>query len=325
MIHSKPRAAMPQYKELNLADGNSIPALGLGTWKSGPDEVYKAVRVALEVGYRHIDCAAAYENEGQVGRAIEDAVKAGDVKRDELWVTSKLWNDSHRREHVRPAIEETLENLRLDYLDLYLIHWPVAFVHGVGFPEESDEYLSLDDAPMEDTWDEMAKVRDAERTRYVGLSNVGQQWIERLSESGEMPAVLQIECHPHLQQRDLLSFCNEQGIVVTAYSPLGSGDRKHRKDDEPALLNHPRIEQIADQLDASPAQVLIAWALRRDTVVIPKSTTRSHIESNFEALGVELSADQMGAIETLDKGYRYLDGTFFAGPGSPYRVEDIFK
>ncbi len=315
---------MTYQKYLTLRDGTEFPAFGLGTWKSAPDEVYEAVRAALEIGYRHIDCAAIYGNEAEVGQAIADGIAAGDVTRQELWVTSKLWNDSHRRQHVRPALEKTLTDLGLDYVDLYLIHWPIAFRHGVEFPESGDQFLTLDEVPIEETWEAMLGARDAELARQVGVSNMGPERIEALSSVGELPAVDQVECHPHLQQRKLLTYCTANDIVLTAYSPLGSKDRAHRKDDEPPLLDHPLIADIADELDATPAQVLIAWALERDTSVIPKSVNRGRIAENFEAQDLEFSDLQMEAIASLDKGYRYLDGEFFARGESPYEADQIW-
>ncbi len=315
---------MTNYKTLALHDGTEMPAFGLGTWLSDPGKVYEAVRAALELGYRHIDCAAIYGNEEEVGQGIEDAIAAGDITRDELWVTSKLWNDSHQREHVRPAIEKTLEDLRLDYLDLYLIHWPIAFRHGVEFPDSRDDFLTLEEAPLEETWRAMQQLEESGLTRHIGVSNMGPERISALTDEGQMPAVVQVESHPHLQQRELLDFCNEQSIVLTAYSPLGSPGRKHRASDEPPLLEHPTITDIADELDATPAQVLIAWAMARDTVVIPKSTNRGRIEENIGALDVELSEAHMAKIAELDKGYRYLDGEFFAGDNSPYVASQIW-
>jgi alcohol dehydrogenase (NADP+) len=320
---------MPEYlmvtqKMLSLRDQTQMPAFGLGTWKSKPGEVYDAVRAALELGYRHLDCAAIYGNEDEVGRAISDAIAAGHVSRQDLWVTSKLWNDSHRPEHVEPALRQTLSDLRVEYLDLYLIHWPIAFAHGVEFPQSRDEYLTLEEVPLEATWEAMQQVEQAGLTRQIGVSNMGPERIAALSQAGRAPAVNQVECHPHLQQRELLAFCDERDIVLTAYSPLGSTDRVHRKEDEPPLLEHPTICQIASGLDATAAQVLIAWALARDTSVIPKSVNRGRIAENLASLELELADEHMDAIAELDKGYRYLDGEFFAGEGSPYEASEIW-
>lgn len=313
-------------KHLELHDGGSMPAFGLGTWKSKPGEVYDAVRVAIEIGYTHVDCAAIYGNEEEVGRAIEDAIKAGDAVREDLWITSKLWNDSHLREHVEPALQKTLEDLRLDYLDLYLIHWPVAFAPDTNFPRGREGFLTLEEAPLEATWEAMLAVRDKGMAKHVGVSNMGPERIAALTTVGERPTVNQVECHPHLQQRELLEFQKKNGIAMTAYSPLGSTDRQNRKADEPPLLEHPTIEKIAEAHGVTTAQVLIAWAIERDTVVIPKSTNPGRIEQNLRgATKVSLNRGDMEMIAGLDKGYRYIDGTFFAGDNSPYEAEEIWS
>jgi len=307
-------------------DGGDVqmPAFGLGTWKSEPEKVYAAVRHALEIGY---DCAAVYGNEEQVGRALEDAMKAGDIEREDLWVTSKLWNDSHLPDDVRPACEETLTDLRLDYVDLYLVHWPVALKKGSSFPFGPDDFLTLEEAPLEDTWQAMASLHEAGLARTIGVSNMGPERLARLSEVGPTPAMDQVESHPFLQQRALLAWCGDHDIGLTAYSPLGSGDRAEsmKGDDEPSLLEHPVIGGIAEAHDATPGQVLIAWALQRGTSVIPKSTSEHHIEENLAALDLELTADDMGRIGGLDREFRYVDGSFWCKDGTPYDIETLFS
>ncbi len=311
---------------IKLHDGTLFPSFGLGTWKSKPGEVYDAVRHALKVGYNHLDCAAIYGNENEVGEAIRDSIAAGESKREDIWVTSKLWNDMHLKEDVRPAIEKTLNDLKLDYLDLYLIHWPVAFKKGQVFPDTGEGYLSLSEAPLEATWEGMLAVKEAGLTKQVGVSNMGPKRIDALSVVGEVPAVNQIEAHPHLAQNDLLAYCNDKGIAFTAYSPLGSTDRAEamKKADEPPLLTHPVIEAVASRHDATPGQVLIAWAIARGTSVIPKSVNKGRIEQNLAATELELTADDMGEIAALDKGYRIVDARFFEKPDNDYTAEGVF-
>lgn len=309
---------------LTLRTGAHLPAFGLGTWKSKPNEVYEAVRVALEAGYTHLDCAAIYQNEDEVGRAIKDAFKAGDITRDKLWVTSKLWNDAHARDAVKPALQKTLDDLRLEYLDLYLIHWPVAFQPGVSFPRKPEEFATLEEMPLEKTWEGMLEARDAGLAHHVGVSNMGPARIDMLGKVGELPQVNQVESHPYLQQKPLLEYCTEHKIALTAYSPLGSPDRQGRKEDEPSLLEHPLIAKIAAKHDVGAGQVLIAWAILRGTSVIPKSVTESRIRANMVAMDLKLDAEDMAAIGALDQNYRYIDGTFFAGNGSPYTADGIW-
>ena len=291
-----------------------MPALGLGTWKSEPEEVYRAVRTAIEVGYRHIDCAAIYLNEEEVGRALVDAFQAGDAKREEVWITSKLWNDSHAPEHVRPALQTSLKKLQLDYLDLYLIHWPVALRHGTDLPRGPQDFLPLSEVPLESTWEAMLKVSERGLAREVGVSNFSERKIEQVrNATGQTPAVNQIELHPYLQQDALVEACEELGIAVTAYSPLGSPDSAAMmgRDDDVLLTKHPTIAQIAESHGATPGQVLIAWALARGTSVIPKSVNPGRIAENWGARDLTLTFADMTAIASLDRHQRMVDGRFW--------------
>jgi len=291
-----------------------MPALGLGTWKSEPEEVYGAVRSAIEVGYRHIDCAAIYQNEEEVGRALSDAFRAGDVQRKDMWITSKLWNDSHAPEHVRPALRTSLRKLQLDYLDLYLIHWPVALRHGVDLPRSPEEFLSLSEVPLEATWEAMLTVSEGGLVREVGVSNFSKRKIEQVRDAtGHTPAVNQIELHPYLQQEALVAACTELGVAVTAYSPLGSPDSAAMmgREDEILLTQHPTVVEVAESHGATPGQVLIAWALARGTAVIPKSVHPKRIAENWAARDITLTLADMTAVARLDRHQRMVDGRFW--------------
>ena len=297
-----------------LLGGTRMPALGLGTWKSEPDEVYTAVRAAIEVGYRHIDCAAIYQNEEEVGRALTDSFQAGDAKREDMWITSKLWNDSHAPEHVRPALETSLKKLQLDYLDLYLIHWPVALRHGVELPRGPEDFLPLSEVPLESTWETMLKLSEQGLTREAGVSNFSKRMIEQVSvATGHTPAVNQVELHPYLQQDALIAACKALGVAVTAYSPLGSPDSAAmmRRHDDVLLTQHPTIVEIADAHQATPGQVLIAWAIARGTSVIPKSVNPGRIAENWGARELALTPADMTAIAELDRHQRMVDGGFW--------------
>ncbi len=315
-----------QIPTLRFANDDLMPALGLGTWKSAPGEVGAAVRHAIEVGYRHIDCAAIYGNEREVGEAIADCLRAGTVMREQLWITSKLWNDAHAPQDVRPALERTLADLQLEQLDLYLMHWPVALTPGVGMPRRAEDILPPEAAPLERTWEAMAELVDAGLTRHIGVSNFSRQKLARLQAGLPQPEMNQVELHPYLQQRQLVAQCQAQGIHVTAYSPLGSGDRPAamKGQDEPILLQEPTIGEIARRHEATPAQVLIAWALARGTAVIPKSTNPQRIEQNLAAAGLALTPEDLQQIESLDRHRRYVEGGMWTPPGSPYTLATLW-
>lgn len=313
---------------LSFREHDEMPIVGLGTWKSAPGEVYNAVKTALQVGYRHIDCAPIYGNEAEVGRALSDAFDEGIVSRDEVWITSKLWNDSHAPEHVRTALEETLDDLQLDAIDLYLMHWPVAIEHGVNMPSSPDQFISLDEIPISETWAAMEELVSDGLARHIGVSNFNVPKLQSLvDEASHAPEMNQIELHPYLQQPEMLDAANDAGVHLTAYSPLGSKDRPDRMkaNDEPILLDDPTITQIAERHDATPAQVLISWAIHRGTAVIPKSVTPHRIEENLAAADVQLTDADMDAIAELDRGRRYVDGSFWAEGDSPYTMAELWN
>lgn len=308
-------------------NGDSMPALGLGTWKSDPGEVYKAVKEAIRIGYRHIDCAPIYGNEAEVGQALDESLKEGAVARERLWVTSKLWNDAHAPENVRSAVEKTLQDLRLSHLDLLLIHWPVALRHGVVFPKSGEDFVSLDDLPILQTWAAMETLVDEGICRHIGVSNFSVAKLDGLTGSARMkPEMNQIELHPYLQQPSMMDYCRTKGILLTAYSPLGSVDRPSalKAEDEPVLLEDAVIGRIAERRGATPAQVLIAWALHRNTAVIPKSVHPERMRENLAAADLSLTSEDLQEIADLDRHRRYVDGSFWTMGGSPYTLENLW-
>jgi alcohol dehydrogenase (NADP+) len=308
-------------KTIQFRNGDTAHSVGLGTWKAKGEDVTRAVADAIRMGYRHIDTAAVYENESDIGKALKSVMDEGTVTREELFITSKLWNDAHAPEDVIPALRESLDKLGLDYLDLYLIHWPVAFKKGVGFPNSPDEYIPLQDLPSELTWKQMEEAHRQGLAKHIGVSNFSVPKLEKLIDSCQIiPEMNQVELHPLLQQNELKSYCDQHGIHLTAYSPLGSGDRPEgmKAANEPSLFEIPEIREVASKLGVSPAQVLIGWHAERGSAVIPKSTNPSHMASNLEAGSLQFDKEDMAKIAAVDRGFRFIDGTFFEMPGSGY-------
>ncbi|GAA4838115.1 aldo/keto reductase [Algivirga pacifica] len=313
---------------LTFRNNDVMPALGLGTWKSEKGEVYDAVLAALEAGYRHLDCAFIYGNEKEIGEALTEAYKRGIVQRSDLWITSKLWNDSHAKGSVVPALQQTLNDLQTDYLDLYLIHWPVAHKKGVLSTSKAEEQIPLSELPISETWTGMEEAVRKGLTKHIGVCNFGLQRLKDLvAVSNIKPEMNQVESHPYLQQNELLEYCKANDIHYTGYSPLGSPDRPGdlRKEDDPILLEDNTINAIAKRHKVSPAQVTLAWALQRGTSVIPKSVNPERIKANLKANDLKLSEEDMAAIKALDKNRRYLDGSFWFLKGGTYKKEDLWK
>jgi len=313
-------------KTLKFKNGDHMDAIGLGTWKSEKGEVANAVKIALNNGYKHIDCAATYGNEAEVGEAFAEVFGKGDIKREDVWVTSKLWNNAHKKEDVIPALKQTLKDLQLEYLDLYLIHWPVAFKPDVSFPEKAEDFLSLEEVPLIETWKEMIKAKEQGLVKHIGVSNFSIEKLEELmNDTDNAPEMNQVELHPYLQQDKLLEFCSRNGINVTGYSPLGSGDRSDemKADDEPSLLENPVINKIAKKHGASAGQILIKWSEQRGTAVIPKSTNEGRIKENLQSAGFQLDEDDLKEIADLDDHFRYVTGKFFEMEGNSY--ENIYN
>lgn len=314
-------------KYLAFENGDKMPALGLGTWKSAKGEVYAAVRTALEIGYRHFDCALLYGNEKEIGQAFADALKEGVVKREELWVTSKLWNNSHQKQYVLPSIQTSLKDLQLDYLDLYLIHWPIALKHDVTFPQKGEEMLSLTEVPLSETWTEMIRLKEMGLVRHIGVSNFSTKKLTDIIEkTGVIPEVNQLELHPFLQQQEMLDFCQSNEIYLTGFCPLGSADRPANRivEGEPKLFENQTIQELAQSKGCTPAQIMLAWAVNRGTSVIPKSVHAHRLTENLAAADIELSAQEMETMRGLDLHYRYIKGNFWCLPGSDYTLENLW-
>ncbi|UTT89614.1 hypothetical protein NDA17_006633 [Ustilago hordei] len=288
---------MSLNKSLTLNDGNKIPQIGLGTWLSKPGEVANAVQVAVKSGYRHLDLAKIYQNQEEIGTALKKIIPSV-VKREELFITSKLWNNAHRPENVQAAYEETLNELGLDYLDLYLIHWPVAFVPGkdlVPKTEDGKQALIDRDVSIVDTWKALIELQKAGKVKSIGVSNFTIEHLDAIiNATGVVPAVNQIEAHPLLPQDDLVAYAKQKNIHLTAYSPLGNNLSGKTK-----IVDYPQVSEVAKKYNADPAQVLIAWGVKRGYSVIPKSVTDSRIKSNFDQ--IELKDEDYDKVTSLYK------------------------
>lgn len=283
-----------------------MPMVGLGTWKSKPGEVKAAVEAAIDAGYRHIDCAAIYGNEVEVGAALQEKIKGG-IKREDLFIVSKLWNNAHKKELVQAACEKTLKDLGLTYLDLYLIHWPHAFQSGGALiPKREDGTVMYDEEtePTE-TWSAMEELVKAGLVRSIGISNFNAAQVKAITAMCKTkPAMNQVERHPYFDQTKLKEVCDKEGIPLTAYCPLGSADNPARRPDWPVLLEDKVLAEIGAKYNKTAAQVAIRWQVDSGVVVVPKSVNPSRIAANLDVFDFSLSTEDMAAIAAINRNWR---------------------
>ncbi|QRP60461.1 aldo/keto reductase [Corynebacterium minutissimum] len=255
-------------------DDREMPLLGLGTYKLRGEDLTRSVREAIDLGYRHFDTATLYENEEELGQALASAMKAGDVTRDELFITSKVWHDHHGKGKVDQAFRESLDKLQLDYLDLYLIHWP--------WPQ-GGLYV--------ETFEEIARLQGMGQIASIGVANFYEETLQELiAKTGIVPVLNQVELHPGFTQPELRAFHDSQGIVTEAWSPLARG----------VILNNPEVVSVAEKHEITPGQVVLAYLMEKGISVIPKSSRRERLEENFAAAAVELDQEDIAVIDSLD-------------------------
>jgi alcohol dehydrogenase (NADP+) len=275
-----------------------LPALGFGTLIPDAALTITATRDALEAGFRHFDCAERYGNEREVGRALRAGSAAGDIAREDIFVTTKLWNSNHRPERVEPAFEASLERLGLKYLDLYLIHTPFAFRPGEDQdPRDQDGNVLYDhDVTLLDTWKAMETLVDHRKCRAIGLSDISLDELKPIYESARIkPAVVQVESHPYLPETELLEFCKQKGVVLLAFAPLGHGMK-------PGVLEDPVIAAIAARVGKTAAQVLLAWAVQRGTALLTTPRTAARARENFDISALPQDAlDEINRIQTRQR------------------------
>ncbi|XP_046546021.1 aldo-keto reductase family 1 member B1-like isoform X1 [Haliotis rubra] len=299
---------------IRLNSGYDMPMLGLGTYNNfKPNEVGDAVKAAIQIGYRHIDTAWRYETEPEIGVAIKELIKEGKVKRSELFIVTKIWGHCHEPHKVEPACRESLEALDMDYIDLYMIHFPVAYVDKVRSKTTMTDYV--------DTWRAMEKLVDKGLVRSIGVSNFNKQQLERILKMDGLkykPANNQVEITPYLAQEDLLQFSLKNGISTTAYGPFGAPGQIYRTKNAPMFLDDPTIVKVGKKYGKSSAQVILRYGIQRGYALVPKSTNPARLAQNMDIFDFKLSEVDMKTMLLLDRGLRVNLQNFIAYKDHPF-------
>ncbi|KAK4878498.1 hypothetical protein RN001_011004 [Aquatica leii] len=297
---------------LKLNTGHQIPIIGLGTYKSDKGEVSQAVQDAIDVGYRHFDCAWFYHNESEVGVGIQAKIQDGTVKREDLFVVTKLWNNFHAKECVVPMLKQQLKSLQLDYIDLYLIHWPF------GFKETSDSWpvdegsAAYSDVDYLETWQGMEECVELGLARAIGISNFNSAQITRLLNAVKIkPSVNQIEVNPNINNKKIIQFCKEKGIVVTGYCPLGRVDCANDPDIPKPTIFDERVIAMAEKYKKTPAQIILRYLINLGITVIPKTVTKKRMIENLNVFDFDLEGEETDYIDSLNKNVRICSFSSF--------------
>ncbi|XP_075066572.1 aldo-keto reductase family 1 member C1-like isoform X2 [Mixophyes fleayi] len=320
--------ALASYVVLN--DGHKMPVLVFGTFAPATytkEQACASTKIAIEVGYRHIDGAFIYGNEAAIGQAIREKIAEGTVKREDIFYTGKLWNTNHAPDRVRPALEKTLKDLQLNYIDLFLIHTPVDFKPGDDpLPKDDQGKLIFGNIDLRDTWKALEDCKDAGLVKSLGVSNFNRRQVELILNKPGLkykPVCNQVECHIYLNQAKMLEFCKSSGIVMVGYSVLGSSRAEDwTNQNTPQLLDDPVLNEIAKKHSRSPAQIAMRYLLQRRIVIIAKSFSPARIKQNFQVFDFELSGEDMKSLDGVNKNIRYLSvDEWKEHPNYPYYDE----
>jgi D-xylose reductase len=309
---------------MNYKSIKEMPRVGFGLWKVPQDVCAKTVCKAIEIGYRHLDSASDYGNEKEVGEGIKEAIDQGFCQREDLWVTSKLWNTYHHPDHVRSALERTLEDLQLEYIDLYMIHFPISLEY-VPFeeryppewfndPDSPNPKMIPSKVPLSDTWHAMELLKQDGMAKYLGICNYSTALIHDLMSYSQIkPDMLQIESHPQLTQEKLIRLAKSYDIEVTAFSPLGSISYEEigGAEEKESLLRNEMIQSAAKELGISAAQLILSWAINRGTAIVVKSIDETRMKENLDASKIELDQSILDQISALNINKRYNDPGIF--------------